>query len=82
MPTLSVGGLVNGGDTGYKLGASATLGGGGRVLPSVAFGGGFAGAINQLVANIAGSVMVYEGGWLNGLVPTASVGVSAGGQAG
>ncbi|KAJ2869270.1 hypothetical protein FB639_004776 [Coemansia asiatica] len=82
IPKLSLGGMVNGGNNGYGIGVSATVGAGGIVLPEVAAGGGIAGAINQLMANVAGSAMASEGGWLHGFVPTASAHISAGGQAG
>ncbi|KAJ1843497.1 hypothetical protein LPJ73_005476, partial [Coemansia sp. RSA 2703] len=82
LPKLSIGGMVNGGRNGYGVGASATVGAGGMVLPSVAAGGGIAAAVNQLVANIGGSAMAFEGGWLHGIVPTVSAQASAGGQAG
>ncbi|KAJ1857983.1 hypothetical protein GGH12_000626 [Coemansia sp. RSA 1822] len=55
---------------------------GGRVLPTVAVGGGASAGINNLVVNGAVSGTASEGGWLSGLIPAANAGASLGAEGG
>ncbi|KAJ1931590.1 hypothetical protein GGF37_007343 [Kickxella alabastrina] len=82
LPTLSVGGMFNGGENGIGAGASATVNLGGAVLPKVTAGGGAYGKISQNVLGGGVSGTFVEGGWLGGIVPPANGGASLGGQFG
>ncbi|KAJ2213724.1 hypothetical protein EV179_003624 [Coemansia sp. RSA 487] len=82
LPTLTLGGILDGNNNGFGAGASATVGLGGRVLPTIAVGGGAAAAINGLVVNGAVSGTASEGGWLNGLVQPANAGGQLAAEAG
>ncbi|KAJ2623304.1 hypothetical protein GGI26_002532 [Coemansia sp. RSA 1358] len=82
LPTLTLGGILNGGNNGFGAGASATVGIGGRVLPTIAVGGGAAAAVNGLLLNGQVSGTASEGGWLSGLVPPANAGGILGAEGG
>ncbi|KAI9479722.1 hypothetical protein BX667DRAFT_529874 [Coemansia mojavensis] len=82
LPTLTLGGIIDGNNNGFGAGASATVGLGGRVLPTVAVGGGASAGINNMIINGAVSGTVSEGGWLSGIIPPANAGASLGAEGG
>ncbi|KAJ2004934.1 hypothetical protein GGI04_002429, partial [Coemansia thaxteri] len=82
LPTLTLGGAINGGNNGFGVGASATVGLFGKVLPTVSVGGGAAAGVGNNLAVAALSATVSEGGGLNGLVAPANAGVSVNGEVG
>ncbi|KAJ2782023.1 hypothetical protein H4R18_002528 [Coemansia javaensis] len=82
LPTLTLGGRLNGGNNGVGGGASATVGVGGGMLPTMLAGGGVQGALDGLVVQGAASATASEGGMLFGLIPPANGGVNGVGEAG
>ncbi|KAJ2483596.1 hypothetical protein EV174_002902 [Coemansia sp. RSA 2320] len=69
-------------NNGFGVGASATVGLFGKVLPTVSVGGGAAAGVGNNLAVAALSATVSEGGGLNGLVAPANAGVSVNGEVG
>ncbi|KAJ2854715.1 hypothetical protein GGI22_004399 [Coemansia erecta] len=82
LPTITLGGIINGNNNGFGAGASATVGLGGGPLPTVMAGGGAAAAMNGLVFNGALSATASQGGGFNSLLQPANVGGSVGAEAG
>ncbi|KAJ2302629.1 hypothetical protein IWW55_003327, partial [Coemansia sp. RSA 2706] len=70
LPTMTIGGMLAGGDNQIGVAGSQTFGIGGGPLPTALAGGGFGLGIdpNNIIAQNSG--VVSEGGYLNGLIPT------------
>ncbi|KAJ2770850.1 hypothetical protein IWQ56_002013 [Coemansia nantahalensis] len=81
LPTLTIGGHLNAGSSGLGIGASATVGVGGQILPTMMAGGGAAGGIGGGIIDAGLSATVAEGGMF-GLIPPANAGIRAGGDVG
>ncbi|KAJ2710970.1 hypothetical protein H4R19_003480 [Coemansia spiralis] len=82
FPTLTIGGHLLGNNNGVGVGASATVGVGGQILPTILAGGGAAVGLDGMIIDGGASATAAEGGMLLGFIPPANAGVSAGGDLG